>query len=186
MYGLIHISIRQFVEGRIGETAWESLARDIGVDESNFVTMQAYPDEVTLQLVAAGSEALALSQEEFLHDLGVHWVKHTAAEFYGPLLEFAGSDVASLLQNLNRMHDQVAISFSNLVQPSFELEPQGEGEFRLHYRSSRSGLSSFVTGLLAGLGDHFNESVSVRQVEAKLDGDDHDVFVMRIGPGAST
>ena len=181
MYGLIHISIREFVAGQIGGKAWEAIARSAGVDESHFITMQAYPDEMTLQLVASGSEALSMSQEEFLHGLGVHWVKHTAAEFYGPLLEFAGSDVISLLQNLNRMHDQVAISFSNLVQPSFELEPEGEDGFRLHYRSARSGLSSFVTGLLSGLGDYFDEPLSVRQVAAKLDGEDHDVFVIRIG-----
>ena len=166
MYGLIHISIRQFVEGQIGDKAWKKIAHSTGVDESHFITMQAYPDEVTLQLVAAGSEALSMPQEEFLHDLGVHWVKCTAAEFYGPLLEFAGNDVTSLLRNLNRMHDQVAISFSNLIQPSFELQPNGKDEFRLHYRSARSGRSSFGTGLLHGLGDYFDEPLSVQQVEA--------------------
>jgi len=186
VYGLIHTSIREFVQRRVGDSAWDAIARTIEVTESDFVTMQAYPDELTLRLVGAGSEALGISQEDFLHDLGVHWVTHTAADYYGPLLEFAGNDVASLLENLNRMHDQVAISFSNLVQPSFELEAAAEGEFRLHYRSSRSGLSPFVVGLVTGLGTYFDEPVEIRQIESKLEGADHDIFLVRIGPGSSS
>lgn len=184
MYGLIHTSIRQFVQQRVGDASWDAISRKIEVTESDFITMQAYPDELTLRLVGAGSEAMGLSQEDFLHDLGIHWVTQTAADYYGPLLEFAGSDVASLLENLNRMHDQVAISFSNLIQPSFELETEGEGEFRLHYRSSRSGLSSFVVGLVTGLGKYFEEPVGIEQIESKLTGADHDVFRVRIGPGS--
>lgn len=47
---------------------------------------------------------------------------------------------------------------------------------KLHYYSHREGLAPFVVGLMQGLGKMFKTPVTVRLVEAKTQGADHDVF----------
>lgn len=181
MYGLIHKAIRDCVTDAHGEEAWRAVATRAGVDESVFVSMESYPDKTTYGLIAAACEELKVDTGSLLRAFGRFWVLHTARVEYGPLLEFGGSDLESFLKNLDRMHEQVAISFTNLQGPSFELQHEADGTVLLHYRSIREGLADFVTGLLDGLSEHFSEPLTVEHVEAKSDGADHDVFRLRIG-----
>jgi predicted hydrocarbon binding protein len=180
MYGLIHRSIRGYVKTTYGDTAWAQIERKANLDESAFVSMQAYPDEVTVGLLVSASEELNEPLPGLLHEFGRYWVLHTARLEYGPLFEFAGTDMLSFLRNLNAMHEQVAISFSNLQQPGFALETKEDGTLLLHYESIREGLAPFVIGLIHGLAENFHETVEVELVEAKADGAHHDVFRLRI------
>ncbi len=181
MYGLIHKAIRDCVRDAHGEDAWQAIATRANVDESVFLSMESYPDETTYGLISAACEELEVETGTLLRAFGRFWVLHTAKVEYGPLLEFGGSDLESFLKNLDRMHEQVAISFTNLQGPSFELEHEADGSALLHYRSTRNGLADFVTGLLDGLREHFSESLTVKHIEAKSGGADHDVFRLRIG-----
>jgi hypothetical protein len=49
----------------------------------------------------------------------------------------------------------------------------------LHYMSHRQGLSSFVCGLLSGLGKMFDTPVEVEQINHKDQGSEHDVFLVK-------
>ncbi|NRA96321.1 MAG: heme NO-binding domain-containing protein [Planctomycetes bacterium] len=181
MYGLIHKAIRDCVKDAHGEETWRAIATRAGADDSVFVSMESYPDETTYGLIAAACEELKVDTDSLLRAFGRFWVLHTAKVEYGPLLDFGGTDLQSFLKNLDRMHEQVAISFADLQAPSFELQHEADGSALLHYRSMREGLSEFVTGLLDGLSTHFSEPLTVEHVEAKSDGADHDVFRLRIG-----
>lgn len=181
MYGLIHKAIRDCVSGHYGAETWMRIQERAGVDESAFTSMQAYPDEVTVGLLVSTTEEVGEELPKLLQQFGRYWVLHTARVEYGPLFDFAGSDMQSFLGNLNAMHEQVAITFANLKQPSFTVEKTEEGDLMLHYESSRDGLSAFVIGLIEGLSEHFNEPTQVEMVEAKADGADHDVFKLIFG-----
>ena len=180
MYGLIHRSIRGYVKTTYGDTVWAQIESKADLDESAFVSMQGYPDEVTVRLLVSASEELGEPLSDLLDQFGRYWVLHTARVEYGPLFEFAGTDLLSFLRNLNAMHEQVAISFANLQQPSFALESKEDGTLLLHYESIREGLAPFVIGLIHGLAEHFDEAVEVELVEARTDGTHHDVFRLRI------
>ncbi len=176
MYGLIHKAIRDCVRQEFGADAWNRIEERAGADQSIFVSMQAYPDEVTLGLLASTVGELNLDLSDLLNRFGRFWVLHTARTEYGPLFDFAGSDVRSFLGNLNAMHEQVAITFANLRQPSFTVEDGPDGSILLHYESPRSGLSSFVIGLLEGLSEHFEQPLQIEHVENREEGAPHDVF----------
>lgn len=182
MYGLIHKAIRDYIRMTHGDASWELVQARAGVDESAFVSLQGYSDEITVGLLASASEELGEPLPALLHEFGRYWVLHTARLEYGPLFQFAGTDLLSFLKNLNAMHEQVAISFSNLQQPSFALESREDGTLALHYESIREGLAPFVLGLIDGLSEHFKERVEVELIEAKADGADHDVFRLRLVP----
>jgi len=176
LYGLIHRAIRDCIKENYGNAAWEKVHQDAGTNDSHFVSLQSFPDDIAFGMVAAACNAIPISAEKLLHTLGRHWVLKTAKQEYGPILDFGGRDLLSFLRNLDAMHEQVAISFSNLQQPSFHVTEDKDGTALLHYKSHRDGLSAFVVGLLSGLSEHFGEPIHVEQVKAKADGDDHDVF----------
>lgn len=57
----------------LGDNQTESL-----VDEDAFISMEAYPDDLTHQLVRAASEELGMSPQEILQVFGEDWVLYTA------------------------------------------------------------------------------------------------------------
>jgi predicted hydrocarbon binding protein len=176
MYGLIHIAIRDFVILHHGDEAWQKIFDRTNADESIFNNMQAYDDSVTFGLVGATSEELNIEVSGLLEDLGVHWVLKTAVEGYGAIMDFGGANLPTFLRNLDALHEQVAMTFVDLDQPSFRLIDETESKLVLEYRSVRDGLSPFVVGLLKGLGQRFNEELSVKQISMKSEGADCDVF----------
>ncbi len=176
MYGLIHRAIRGYIMEQHGPEMWTKIAMRTGVDESAFISMQGYPDEITLSLLGGASEVLQEDLSELLLEFGRYWVLKTARVEYGPLFEFAGNDMVSFLGNLNAMHEQVAITFENLQQPSFMVQGLKDNRLLLHYESPRDGLTPFVVGLITGLAEHFGENVDIKVVEEKSVGADHDVF----------
>lgn len=176
MYGLIHRAIKDCVIAAHGEGPWHRIAARAGVDEAKFVSMQSYPDDIAYGLVGASCDELGVEPAELLRAFGHHWVMETARKHYGPIMDFGGSDLKTFLANLDRMHEQVALSFANLDQPSFELEDQADGSHLLHYRTHREGLADFVIGLVEGLGEYFRQGVEITPVDTRDDGADHDVF----------
>ena len=176
MYGLIHRAIRDCITESYGEESSAKIVAATGLDESHFVSMEGYSDDVAFSLIGTACETLDVEPADLMMAFGRYWVLNTARVHYGPLLAFGGRDLNSFLKNLDAMHEQVAITFANLKQPSFEREIVSDDAILLHYRSVREGLSAFVLGLLDGLAQHFEETIQVEQVAFKAEGADHDVF----------
>lgn len=181
MYGLVNTALQQLVSNRFGDSVWESIKRNAGVDVDVFVSMEAYPDDVTYALVRAATEVLGLSADEVLEAFGEHWVSYTAQEGYGELLKLAGDSLPVFLQNLDNLHTRVGLMFPNLKPPSFWCTDIGEESLRLHYRpgvDSREGLGAFVVGLVKGLGRRFKTEVAITQTAHRRHGADHDEFAI--------
>ena len=176
MYGLIHRAVRDCVKSDYGEGVWSRIVATASLDDSMFVSMQAYPDEVTLSILGTASEELGEELVQLLHKFGRYWVLHTARKEYGPLFSFTGDNMRDFLSNLNAMHEHLAVSFANLRQPTFEAEVISDSVLHLHYESVRDGLTHFVLGLLSGLSEHFDEPVTCAVIEEKANGAAHDVF----------
>ena len=149
-------------------------------DSNGAIKRLVHPDEVTVGLLVAASEEFEQPLTDLLQDFGRYWVLNTARVEYGPIFEFGGTDFVEFLDNLDAMHQQVALSFSNLQQPSFAVEKKADGRIILHYKSIRDGLSDFVIGLLEGLSEHFGQPIEIELIEAKADGADHDVFELSL------
>ncbi|MFT4543434.1 MAG: hypothetical protein ACI841_004666 [Planctomycetota bacterium] len=181
MYGLIHCSVRDLVAARYGEAAMQRVLADAGVTDEHFVTMQAYDDEITLGLIGAACETLDLDLADFLVDFGQYWVLETAVKHYGGVMIFGGRTLQTFLGNLDLMHMQVAATFTNLRQPSFEVESADDASISVIYKSERDGLTEFVRGLLLGLGQHFQQKVEISIVARKAEGAPHDIFRIDLG-----
>ena len=176
MYGMVNKAVEEMVCAHHGETVWEEIKAKAGVDVDVFMSNEAYPDDMTYRLVGAASAVLALPADAILEAFGRHWVLHTAREAYGGLMSAAGKSLPEFLDNLPNFHSRVAMIFPKLQPPRFRCTDVTGSSLKLHYHTHRPGLSSFVVGLMQGLGTMFATPVTVRLVESREEGADHDVF----------
>lgn len=181
MYGLVNRSLQDFICQEYGESEWESIKKRAHVNVDVFVSMEAYPDEITYQLVGAASEHLTIDPSLVLHAFGRHWVLVTGKEGYGEFLNLAGDTLPEFLNNLNNLHTRVALAFQSLRPPEFNvIEDNGES-LRLQYISPREGLAPFVLGLLDGLGELFCQDMEIEHT-LKREDCGHDEFLVRYQP----
>ena len=184
MYGLVNKAIRDMICTHHGEAAWARVRRRAEVSHDDFEGMQPYPDDLTHRLVMAASVELQQEPQALLRAFGEFWVKYTAHEGYGPLMDMAGDSLPEFLQNLDDLHARVGVTFPQLRPPSFDTEEcdsgaPGQGTMHLHYHSQRQGLAPMVMGLVEGLGERFETPVQVQQLADRQSGADHDVFEVR-------
>lgn len=179
MYGLVNKAIEDMVCSRFGEDIWEEIKQKADLDIDVFISMDAYPDDVTHKLVRAASQVLGLSAEELLKAFGEYWVLYTAKEGYGEMLEMAGDNLPEFLQNLDNLHARVGLSFQHLKPPSFQCTDRHEDSLHLHYHSTRVGLAPMVMGLIKGLGERFKTEINITQTSSRDKGAEHDEFSIK-------
>lgn len=176
MYGMVNKAVEGMVCAQHGEQVWARIKARSGVDVEVFISNQSYPDDLTYRLVAAASAELGRPAEEILEAFGRHWVRHTAMEGYGALMEAAGDNLRDFLLHLPNFHTRVMMIYPKLQPPRFTCTDAGPGAIDLHYFTHREGLAPFVVGLVRGLAQHFNRTVEIEVRQRRTEGADHDVF----------
>lgn len=180
MYGLVNKAIEDMVCSNFGTETWQEIKQKANVESETFVSMEGYPDDVTHRLVKAASEVLKISPAEIMQAFGEYWVKYTAQEGYGEMLDMSGDTLPEFLENLDDMHARVGVIFPKLQPPSFECEEQEqEDALTLKYHSHRQGLAPMVNGLVKGLGERFDTDVEIVQTQSREDGHDCDEFSVK-------
>jgi hypothetical protein len=180
MYGLVNKAIAGLVCDRFGIESWMTIKAKAGIDVDIFISMDAYDDNISFKLVDAASEVLGIPTDHVLETFGEYWVLYTAKEGYGPMLQMAGNNLLTFLQNLDHLHAHVGFSLPQLRPPSFWCTDVTAQTIRLHYASGRIGLAPMVIGLLKGLGKRFNEAIEIEHVQRHDQGASHDEFLIHI------
>ena len=184
MHGLVNQAIRDLAVKVGGEPLWLDIKSRAGVDLEVFVSMQAYPDDVTYRLVDSASLVLGITPAEMLYAFGKHWILYTAHQGYGAIFEMMGRTLSDFLGNLDAMHARFSLSMPALRPPSFVCEHLTDGHLRLEYWSDRPGLAPMVLGLLDGLAEMYEVSIEVTRGASRDNGDDHDEFFISCSPQA--
>jgi hypothetical protein len=94
-------------------------------------------------------------------------------------MSLTGKTFVEFLSELDNLHSRVAMVFPKLRPPSFECTDVEETSVRLHYHSTRQGLSPMIFGLVRGLARAFKiEDVNISHDVRREDGADHDEYVI--------
>lgn len=179
MYGLINEAMRRHVVENAGPAAWSSIAMRAETGQS-FAALHYYDDSVTYALVSAASDVLDTPAEDLLRGFGHYWSTRVGPESYSDILGATGTDVASVLRNLDEMHARLQSLYPELRPPSFDVVEHDDGLLDVHYRSERVGLVPFVVGLLEGLGDLYGTPAAVTHDAVASNGTDHEVFHVQL------
>ncbi|MBV1884480.1 MAG: heme NO-binding domain-containing protein [Pseudomonadales bacterium] len=180
MYGLVNKAVNQLVVSNFGDEAWEQILEKSGIEEDMFVSMDAYDDSITYNLVGAASEVLELPAVTILETFGEYWISYTAEQGYGAMLDMGGNTIGEFLSNLSNLHGRVAINFPALTPPRFKVEIKADNQWLVHYYSEREGLAPMMQGLLKGLGKRFNQELKIEPVEQRIHSAEHDSFLVTL------
>ena len=107
MYGIVNKAVMEFVCLHHGEAVWERIRTHAGVEEEVFLSNEGYPDDMTYGLVASAAELLDAPADVILHAFGEHWMRKTAVDNYGQMLDAGGSTFPGFLSNLSNFHTRV-------------------------------------------------------------------------------
>ncbi|XP_059145420.1 guanylate cyclase soluble subunit beta-2-like [Physella acuta] len=167
MYGQIHCVIRELVQTKFGNEAWEIILKKSKLDEhASFLMFNRYDDTSTFNLVGAVSDTLGVPVETVLEIFGEFFFDYCLRHGYDKMLRTLGSDIKSFIQNLDSLHSLLALSYKGIAAPSFRCEDGHNGELILHYYSGRPGLYPIVKGVLKAVArDLFQQSVEMSIIE---------------------
>ena len=176
MYGLVNKGIRDLVIENAGEQAWVEIADACGVDHV-FISIDSYDDEITYRLVTEAAERLGLPAEQILRDFGSYWIRYTATEGYGGLVDMFGETLPEFLRNLGEdLHGRVSVTMPHLRPPEFYTDEISPNHFEVHYKSHRAGLTPMVLGLLEGLAQRYEAQATISHNRTQSDSPVHEVF----------
>ncbi len=164
MYGMVHRVLRQMVLDQVGPEAWHDIERKTQAGPNEMISVVVYDDALTYQIFGAVAERLELSLPEFMDKFGRFWITYTDNKAFRSILNFAGTDLVSLLRNLDRMHATVLAAMPQARVPSFKVVEEKDGKILLRYQSQRQGLTPFICGLLHGLLERFELEGTVEVV----------------------
>lgn len=180
MYGIVNQAIQGLVTENFGKDKWNEIKQISGVTQEYFISNESYEDDITYELVSSASVVLKLPQEEILRSFGEYWILKTGYERYGELMKAGGANFYDFISNLPNFHGRIMLIYPNLNPPEFLVEKINETELRLHYYSSRKGLTEFVVGLIHGLSKMFHVQVEVKWESGEHEEIWHDIFQITI------
>jgi len=180
MYGLINRAIHDLVIKSADTGTWERIKARAGFEVETFLSMETYPDAVTVTLVVAAADELHTTPDALLERFGRHWVSYAAQHGYRDLMQARGDSLFAFISRLDDLHARLSLIFPKLRPPSFKAEEIDARTLRLHYISERDGLTPFVIGLMHGLGGLFGHEMDVKLERSRADGHAHDELLLRI------
>ncbi len=164
MYGMVNKVIRQILVEDYGDSLWQKILLQDSTFADKIYDLEQFEDASTYNIIRYASELLEVSAEKLLIHLGERWIEVTSDGDYQEYYQLGGRDFFTFLTNLDRMHECLGKTFTQLSPPSFELQRQSAKQAHLIYRSQRQGLEPFVLGLLQGLSKYFNQPAEIRLI----------------------
>jgi len=169
MYGIVNQAIQGLVVDSFGQQKWEEILKDSNVDIVSFSNKGIYPDKITYDLANSASRILKVSLDDVLFSFGKYWVLNVANLKYNSLLKTGGNHAFEFMKNLPNFHSRVMLYYPDIEPPEFQVEEVDSKTLILHYYSARIGLSSFVKGIVIGLGDFFGNKIVCELIVLKED-----------------
>jgi hypothetical protein len=163
---MIHQAARDLAIANIGDAEWRGLVQSEGLSERHFIGVEYYPDADTIRLVELISERLDWSMSDTLYRLGRYWIDFAGASAYGRALQMAGGDLETFISNLDRMHASIKSNMPKAQLPSFDVVASDADSIQVLYHSERSGLATFVAGILSAVAERFGEPVEISHADS--------------------
>lgn len=167
MKGIIFNIVEDVVADAYGPAAWDGLMAATGLD-GGYTSLGSYPDGQLFDIVGAASAATGMAPPQLLRMLGRNAMPKLCERY--PHLFDRAADARSFVLGLNSIiHPEVRKLHAGASCPHFQFT-QGERQLMLGYNSPRK-LCHLAEGFVAGLADHFSETIAISQSRCMRDGD---------------
>lgn len=178
MYGLVNRAIEDMVCTQHGEAAWQEIKRKANIDTEVFISMDAYPDEMTYNMMDAAIDTLGMQKDEVLEAFGEHCITYLGELGYSRMFPLSGNCLRSFLINVDGFYSRMGVAFGSLKPPAFKCSEVCTHSLKLQYNAPRPGLTAIVIGLLKGMARFFETPVEVTQIARQERGAQYDEFLI--------
>lgn len=168
MHGIVCCIVKKYVETNHGTATWELLLEHAGVPGLVLSPLGIYPDEHVYSLLGGACELLECELDDLLKKIG---------RFAGPqLIAVAGNMIHPGWGAFELLTNVEGLIHRTIRVQSPEARPGNIQAFRLSDRtlqliySSRRNLCPLAKGILYGVGDHYGEDLSVREISCTRQG----------------
>ena len=107
MYGMVNRALEDYFLEYHGEALWLRTKAAAGIADETFLSMEQYPDAVTLAIGAAVAQELGITGAELLERIGVYWIGFASHAGYRELQRSAGNTLPTFLANLDSVHTRI-------------------------------------------------------------------------------
>jgi hypothetical protein len=168
MHGVIFLELRKFVVARLGEGAWDDLARQSGLGSSIFLAVKDYPDSDAIKLIEAACRITGKPSASLLEEFG-EFIVPDLLQFYGAQLDARWKTLDVIENTEETIHKVVRRRNPGARPPELRCERPSPREVVVRYTSARH-MCGLAKGICRGLAAHFGERVAIGEATCMLAG----------------
>ncbi|WP_135821873.1 heme NO-binding domain-containing protein [Halostella litorea] len=169
MHGIIHKSLKEYVEDRMSDGAWDALLDEAGIEPKLYLPVSHYPDEEVTAIVTTIADNAGRSERAVQRDFGEFLAPELLDTFKAHVKD--DWDTLDVLARLEAIYEGIEQSSDDTSPPAVETARDGD-TVTVVYRSDRE-LCAMAEGIVHGVAADRGESVSVDQPVCVHEGDDH-------------
>lgn len=162
MNGVFHRGLKQYVVDRYGQSAWDEAREAAGVDRQVYLPVDSRPDEEFISLVESLPGVVGESPFDLLEAFG-RSVASDLLDTYGDRVvrdEWSALDLIERIEGA--IHAPLRSHNENLNPPRLATDRPAPDRVIVVYQSGRR-LCPVAKGLVLGVGDHYDEPLSVTE-----------------------
>lgn len=160
MHGVIFAQLKKFVETKHGGAAgWNSVRNEAGLGSRAYFSVQKYPDEEVVALVAAASKLTGKPAASLLEDFGA-FLAPELLRMYRSMIPAEWTALDLIEHTETRMHKVVRMNDAEATPPHLRVRRVSPTSVIVDYQSQRR-LCAVAKGIARGVGAHYNERLVV-------------------------
>ncbi|XP_076255247.1 soluble guanylate cyclase 89Db-like [Rhynchophorus ferrugineus] len=166
MYGMLLESIQHYVQMEYGDEAWKAILKAANCKHTVFNTHQIYPDSLALELGQACATVIGGNYNDYISFFGKCFIRFTAKFGYDATVRATGRYFTEFLESVDNIHHQFSFTYPKMKSPSMYLTEIDENGCVLVYRSSRTGYTHYIMGVLEQCAkDFFKLKLNIKVLE---------------------
>jgi len=173
MHGILHKSLKGYVEENMGEDVWGDVLDRADVDPKLYLPVSHYPDEELTAALSAIAEMSGHEESSVQRDFG----KYAAPDLVSTFKAHVRDDWSTfdLLAALPTIYERIEAQNPETDPPEIDVDGVGEDAVVVEYRSNRD-LCSLGQGILVGVAEELDDPCEVEEELCARDGEDHCEF----------
>jgi len=169
MHGIIHKSLKEYVEARLNDGSWEDLLDEAGIEPKLYLPVSHYPDEEVTGVISVIADNTDRSERAVQRDFGTYLAPKLLDTFKAHVRD--EWDTVDVIAHLEEVYEGIEGSDDETTPPEVATSRDGDA-VTVVYRSDRE-LCSMAVGIIHGIAADRDETVDVEQEVCVRHGDGH-------------
>ncbi|WP_267641155.1 heme NO-binding domain-containing protein [Haloarchaeobius amylolyticus] len=170
MHGILHKSLKGYVEENVAEATWDEVMDAAGIDPKLYLPVTRYPDEEFTDAIAAVAAVTEHTEREVQRDLGRFLAPDILNTFKAHVKR--GWETREILTALEGIYKQIRAQDDESALPTVSTTRLDPDTYVVEYRSEKR-LCDLGKGLIEGIAAEYDDEVAIAEGACLHDGADH-------------